>query len=90
MYRDLRFWDHPVLMNGRKQVYGNAPFDARAGGPVLYFDARYLERQTVAHEAVHTVPRRHSNLANPTPYSDYSRTPLASIDQAAAYCLRSR
>ncbi|HEX2209907.1 MAG TPA: RHS repeat-associated core domain-containing protein [Longimicrobium sp.] len=94
MYRDLRFWDHAVIYKnpqGRpEQMFGNAPFDSRVGGPVLYFDARYLTRHKVAHEAVHTVPRRHSNLANPTPYSDYSRTPLGSIDQTAAYCLRSR
>ena len=47
MYRDLRFWDHPVFMHldgSRKQIFGNAPFDARVGGRVLYFDARWVSR----------------------------------------------
>lgn len=93
IYRDLRFWENPVTYwvgGEEKQMFGNAPFDSRVGGPVIYLDARHLSRQHVVHEAVHTVPHRGSRLNDPPVYGDHDRTPLGTIDQTAAYCRRRR
>lgn len=55
--RNLRFFRNPIFPSPGKQLFGNAPFDSRLGGPVIYLYGPKLRDSDIVHEAVHTVPR---------------------------------
>jgi RHS repeat-associated protein len=89
--RDLRFFDNVVYTsrNPDRQLFGNAPFDRRLGGPVIYLYGKpeKLYDSDIVHEAVHTVPRFSNPLQGyPDGSNPYYFTPLGSIDAAAAAC----
>jgi hypothetical protein len=87
--RDLQMWDNPIISVRSDgitpgQMFGNAPFDSRRGGPVMYLYSKFLSDTTVVHEAVHSVRIPTSSWRF---YGDYSRTPLGSVHQTAISCL---
>jgi hypothetical protein len=76
--------------NGRrKYIWGNAPMNARLGGPVMYLYKHRMgwnNGQNIVHEAVHGL--LNPNRLIPTYYADGATTELGlSIDQTARYCM---
>jgi RHS repeat-associated protein len=91
--RQLGIFDNNVsyMDQGVMQyIWGNAPFNTRLGGPVLYLYSRRMrfgDGLNVVHEAVHGL--RDPMRSIPSYYSDYSTTEIGlSVDASALYCMK--